>query len=201
MDSERIRERTETHTIEIVLTVGSVIYLVQTGAWLFWFSWDIELHRRDRERERERVHNYPVQIVDNRPAHPQTRMAANNEASDYAHSPDNHLHNIEGDVLVVQPLHLTESTSSSSSSEPASHPTLPRDPTATTYSGGPPLPHMDDLDHQAAEAIMAGRVPAWQVEGDGPSMRSSVRVDDNSHDLSWVQGVTPRTLPPPMPSG
>ena len=30
-------------------------------------------------------------------------------------------------------------------------------------------------------------------------MRSSVRVDDNSHDLSWVQGATPRTLPPPMP--
>ena len=30
-------------------------------------------------------------------------------------------------------------------------------------------------------------------------MRSSVRVDDNSHDLSWVQGVTPATLPPPTP--
>ena len=55
------------------------------------------------------------------------------------------------------------------------------------------------MEIQAAEAIAAGRAPATQAEGDGPSMRSSVRVDDNSHDISWVQGITPATLPPPMP--
>ena len=58
---------------------------------------------------------------------------------------------------------------------------------------------MDDLEQQSLQAVDAGRVPPWQVEGEGPSMRSSVRVDDNSHDLSWVPGVTPATLPPPMP--
>ena len=78
-------------------------------------------------------------------------------------------------------------------------PTPPRDQGTMTHSGGPPLPSMDDLDQQAAAAVAEGRAPAWQIEGDGPSMRSSVRVDDNSHDLSWVQGATPRTLPPPMP--
>ncbi|CAE7798805.1 YCF1, partial [Symbiodinium necroappetens] len=146
------------------------------------------------------VYNYPVQIVDNRPAHTQDQAGTNVPPSGADnHNHDNYLHNFEGDVLVVQPLHLTELAESSSSSSSASHPTLPRDPTATTRTGGPPLPRMDDLDQQAAEAIQVGRIPAWRLEGSGPSMRSSVRVDDNSHDLSWVQGVTPRTLPPPMP--
>ncbi|CAE7394441.1 unnamed protein product [Symbiodinium necroappetens] len=65
--------------------------------------------------------------------------------------------------------------------------------------GGPPLYGTSDLDQQAAEAIQSGQAPPWTVEGQGPSMRSSVRVDDNSHDISWVPGVTPRTRPPPMP--
>ena len=150
------------------------------------------------------VYNYPVQIVDNRPSRPQEHHIAQGMASrdnDNDHSLNNHLHNIEADTLVVQPLHLTEPTdpSSSSSSSAASHPTPPRDQGTMTHSGGPPLPSMDDLDQQAAAAVAEGRAPAWQIEGDGPSMRSSVRVDDNSHDLSWVQGATPRTLPPPMP--
>ena len=62
-----------------------------------------------------------------------------------------------------------------------------------------PFPDLADLAQQADEAIASGRAPAWQIDGEGPSMRSSVRVDDNSHHLSWVQGVTPATLPPPMP--
>ena len=149
------------------------------------------------------VHNYPVQIVDNRPAQAQTRLTPEalarqgglNNHGDF----DNQRHNIKGDVLVVQPLHLTEDGYSGSSSSSASRPVPPRDPATTTQSGGPPILDMEDLDLQAAEAIDAGHTPAWQIEGDGPSMRSSVRVDDNNHDLSWVQGATPRTLPPPMP--
>ncbi|CAE7939355.1 hypothetical protein AK812_SmicGene27094 [Symbiodinium microadriaticum] len=89
----------------------------------------------------------------------------------------NQFHNFVGDVLVVQPAHLTD------------------DPPTTEN----PFPDLADLAQQADEAIASGRAPAWQIDGEGPSMRSSVRVDDNSHHLSWVQGVTPATLPPPMP--
>ncbi|CAE7800173.1 APUM5 [Symbiodinium sp. KB8] len=144
------------------------------------------------------VYKYPVQIVDNRPApsHPTMEGRTQTNVQD---DPENRLHNIEGDTLVVQPLHLTEDMDSSPSSSSTSHPVPPRDPASTIHSGGPPLHNMHDLDQQAAEAIETGRAPAWQVEGDGPSRRSSVRVDDNSHDISWVQGATPRTLPPPMP--
>ena len=108
-------------------------------------------------------------------------------------------HNLRGDGLVVQPRHLTQpssSSSASSSGQPAQQPSPVEGPVQT---GGPPLFGMHDLDQQAAEAVQSGRASPWRVEGNGPSMRSSVRVDDNSHDISWVQGATPRTLPPPMP--
>ncbi|OLP80146.1 hypothetical protein AK812_SmicGene39471 [Symbiodinium microadriaticum] len=121
------------------------------------------------------VYNYPVQIVDNRPSRPQEHHTAQGMASrdnDNDHSLNNHLHNIEADTLVVQPLHLTEPTdpSSSSSSSAASHPTPPRDQGTMTHSGGPPLPSMDDLDQQAAAAVAEGRAPAWQIEGDDAAL-------------------------------
>ena len=142
------------------------------------------------------VLNYPIRVVDNRPEH-----LRNSEplprGLDRIHDQHNIHHNVDSDQLVVQPRHLTqESPSSSSSSRPVS--SQPQQAEAL-QTGGPPLYGTGDLDQQAAEAIQSGRVPPWKVEDNGPSMRSSVRVDDNSHDLSWVQGVTPRTLPPPMP--
>ena len=139
------------------------------------------------------VANYPVQIIDNRPV-PAQREAGGSTPDTADQQLYNQFHNVVGDYLVVQPAHLTdyphEPGSASSSRGPRETP---------LETGGPSLPDISDLELQAAEAIEAGRAPAVQAEGNGPSMRSSVRVDDNSHDISWVQGVTPATLPPPMP--
>ncbi|OLP90072.1 hypothetical protein AK812_SmicGene28379 [Symbiodinium microadriaticum] len=139
------------------------------------------------------VANYPVQIIDNRPV-PAQGGAGEQTPNVAEQQLYNHFHNVVGDLLVVQPAHITDYPhvpgAASSSRSPRETP---------LETGGPPLPDISDLELQAAEAIAAGRAPVVQAEGDGPSMRSSVRVDDNSHDISWVQGVTPATLPPPMP--
>ncbi|CAE7336523.1 YCF1, partial [Symbiodinium microadriaticum] len=129
------------------------------------------------------VANYPVQIIEDTGGQPQT-------TADQQH--DNY-HNIVGDPLVVQPAHITDYPHVPGA---ASSSRGPRDPPLET--GGPPLPDISDLQQLAAQAIAMCRAPAQQVDGEGPSMRSSVRVDDNSHDISWVQKITPATLPPPM---
>ena len=115
------------------------------------------------------VYHYPIQYVDNRPAHRQgepfpTTLKPDISPDDYH---NNDRHNLQGDELVVQPRHLTgandEMASSSSSSSSQRTATRPNSETGPERTGGPTLPATDDLDQQAAEAIQQGRAPPWRA--------------------------------------
>ncbi|OLP87868.1 hypothetical protein AK812_SmicGene30877 [Symbiodinium microadriaticum] len=120
----------------------------------------------------------PIRVVDNRPEHPRTGGDPNDNTN---RAQEEHM---EGDVLFVQPTHLTASSSASSSDN-----TPP----------GAPQPTIDDLEEQARQAVREGRAPQWDIEDATSSMRSSIRIGDVSFDLSWLQGAGPPTLPPTIP--
>ena len=88
-----------------------------------------------------------------------------------------------GDVLFVQPPHLTATSPSP----------------ASTYAGQPEQPDIIDLETQAEASIAQGTTPPWHIEDSSSSMRSSIRVGNVSFDLSWLQGAGPPTLPPMIP--
>ena len=149
------------------------------------------------QRKGDGLDKYPVKIVDNRPDY--MKQAHDTAPTNSAEDPSDPLHNKQGDILVVQPEHLTGTRPAAVTATQAGPSTSSSSSSSQQETGGPPLPSTQDLDQSAETAIAAGRVPPWRVEGNGPSMRSSIRVDDNSQDISWAQGATPRTLPPPVP--
>ena len=120
-----------------------------------------------------------MQILDNRPAYLREAGDAPSAQSS-SHDPTT---TTEGDVLFVQPAHLTSNSASSSSAA----------------FGAPIQPDISDLEAQAETAIQEGRAPRWDIEDDTTSMRSSLRIGNVSFDLSWHEGAGPPTLPPTIP--
>ena len=122
--------------------------------------------------------NLPVHVVDNRPEY-------------YRGSASGATHHVatgggpqHGDVLFVQPPHLTAATSS---------------PSGSIRTGHPEQPDIADLESEAEALITQGATPPWHIEDSSTSMRASIRVGDVSFDISWLQGAGPPTLPPMIP--
>ena len=124
--------------------------------------------------------HHPVQMVDNRPEHQQMGGNPSQPQDGLRQEQD------QGDVLFVQPAHLTASPVASSSASSGEDPT-------------PPQPDIADLEAQAEQAVREGRAQQWIIEDSSSSMRSSLRIGNVSFDLSWYQGAGPPTLPPTIP--
>ena len=121
--------------------------------------------------------NLPVHVIDNRPEY--YRGSASGTAH-YAATGNSGPQ--AGDVLFVQPPHLTAATSS----------------TGPTPAGQPEQPDISDLETEAELSITQGATPR-HIEDSSSSMRSSIRVGDVSFDISWLQGAGPPMLPPMIP--
>ena len=136
--------------------------------------------------------SYPVRTIDNRPeymrtpAQPTTALGGQPHATGNQESAE-HM----GDVLFFQPAHLTEPSSSSSSTATA---TERHDRTTITSHI-----NMSDLHDEAVRAVRQNRLTPPSVEDGGHPMRSAVREGDTVFDVAWTSGMGPPTLPPPIP--
>ena len=125
----------------------------------------------------------PLNIVDNRPEYIRREGGNPSIPTSGQHQGRPGEAEAEGDVLFVQPPHLTTGRASSSS----------------TTRGQPLQPDIADLETQAEKDIRRGRAPRWEIEDVSSSMRSSIPVGDVSFDISWYHGAGPPTLPPTIP--